>query len=235
MNTYKIGNKVKCIIRSYTGPCQIGNVNIKYSNQPYVLLDDIEVTVDFTDDEKIQTAIKPQYAFMRQHINRIRLSNVKLTDKILNLIYTKNEEKLCNTVQKFHSGGDKKIFFNKKIKNLYQVFIYKDGDKLERAEGHIDLSSVNYILVDEPNKDYIIFYSYDGNSSVILDKTTNYFLTLDFEFLGNTNDDTTKMWMHIDKCALIAENQLVFNNTTNAIDLTFQALESDVDNYITFQ
>ena len=40
MKTYKIGNKVKCIIRSYSSG-YIGETRMEYDNQPYTVLQDI--------------------------------------------------------------------------------------------------------------------------------------------------------------------------------------------------
>ena len=51
MSTYKIGNKVKGIIRAYSAG-KLGNTNIAYDNQPYAILKDIDVSLTFEEQTK---------------------------------------------------------------------------------------------------------------------------------------------------------------------------------------
>lgn len=232
MNTYKIGNKSQCIIRSYNSE-NIGDVEIQYNNQPYTILKNIEATLNFnTHNRDISVAHQNKIAFNNDFVSEINLSNIVITDKILNLIYSKNEDKLCSVAENYITDEEKHIFLNTSAEEIYQVFIYKKNGILEAAYGTLDVSEGLYL--EEANESYLICYSYLGNKSVNLNKTNNYYLTLDLEIPGNINDNTSTMWIHIDKCILDAEKNMYFRNLSNTIDLTFKVINDDTTNhYIT--
>lgn len=230
MNTYKIGNKVKCIIRSYRAG-QIGNENMEWDNQPYTILKDVGASLYFNSKSKTvydsQTTTTLQYNF--SNANNLRLSNILLTDKILNLIYPKIESKLCNTSEFCTSSSNNEIFLTIDAEEIYQVFIYnKDG--FEAAYGSLNPNEP--ITVNEPDSSYLICYSFVSERTYSIDNFDNLYLTIDLEIDGNINDETSKMWIHLEKCALNVDKNLYFQNMSNAIDLNFTIL--DGDNYISF-
>lgn len=230
MNTYKIGNKVKCIIRSYRAG-QIGNENMEWDNQPYTILKDVGASLYFNSKSKSaynsQTTTTLQYNF--SNANNLRLSNILLTDKILNLIYPKIESKLCNTSEFCTSNGNNEIFLTIDTEEIYQVFIYnKDG--FEVAYGSLNPNEP--IVVNEPDSSYLVCYSFVSERTYSIDNFDNLYLTIDLEIDGNINDETSKMWIHLEKCALNVDKNLYFQNMSNAIDLNFTIL--DGDNYISF-
>ena len=87
METYKLGNKINCIIRAYsTG--SIGSTLIEYVNQPYSILKDVGATINFTDSNKNSSqGVRNLLAYNVSEIDSLNISNVLLTDKILNLLF----------------------------------------------------------------------------------------------------------------------------------------------------
>ena len=228
MKTYKIGNKVKCIIRSYSSG-YIGETRMEYDNQPYTVLQDIEASMSFKNIRKDSSDDLRQMSFNVESISEIRLSNISLTSQILNLIFLKNEDKLCNTCENYDSNTNKIIYLHFPADEVYQMFVYNNNGELEAAYGTY---SEDTLEVEEANSNYLIFYSYKGEKGYSLNKQNNFYVTLDLEVIGNTDDNTTKTWIHFDKCAITVDKNMYFNSSINTIDLTFKILDSGND-YIT--
>ena len=89
---YKIGNKVDVIIRAFNAGT-MGSMQIQYKNQPYTILRDVSATLTFAaKDVNSRQGEKNLLSFNHDSISRIDINGVVLNDKILNLLYTKNEE-----------------------------------------------------------------------------------------------------------------------------------------------
>ena len=154
MKTYKLGNKIKCIIRSCSAGL-VGDQEMIYSNQPYTILKDVEASLTFADKEKKSKSIFTDLAYSADSLQEITISNVEINDKILNLIFSKNEEKICSTVANC-MAEDNKIYINAPADEIYQVFIYDVDGNLEQAYGFLDDFEVSV----KRNEDYLVFYSY---------------------------------------------------------------------------
>ena len=232
MATYKIGNKVTGIIRSFCAG-KLGEMTMDYNNQPYALLKDIDVSLTFAETSSTpQQGQKTVLGYNTDIIQSVTINNVKLTDKILSLIYKKNtQEPLFSKREEYTSDENGKIYLNISEK-IYQVFIYDDEGILEMAFGEYDSDE---LIVEKPASEYIIYYSYEGSKSYALEKPDNFYVTIDFEALGNENDGTQDMCIHIEKCLLrINKNMYFTSNNSNAIDLTAQVIYTGAD-YITIK
>ena len=230
MATYKIGNKVNGIIRSYcTG--KLGKMNMIYNNQPYTILWDISATINFASiDKDSSSANKNLLQYNTDTISTIRLSNVPLTEKILDLIYKDNEEKLYSKQENYESDESGNIYLNI-TDEIYQVFIYDDEGKLENAYGTVSDATLH---VTKPESSYSIYYSYLGDKSYYLDKPDNFYIKLDLEILGNEDDNTQDMCLHIDKAAIKVDKNMYFNGYSNSIDLTIIVIYTG-KNYLTIK
>lgn len=228
METYKLGNKINCIIRAYsTG--SIGSTLIEYANQPYSILKDVGATINFTDRNKNSSqGVRNLLAYNISEIDSLNISNVLLTDKILNLLFNNSEEKLCTVTKDVVSTSDGKIYLTAPRDDIYQVFIFnEDGLELALDEHNI----TEPILVNNTDSSYLVIFSYIGNKAVSFSSPRNLYLTLDLELTGNINDETNKMWIHLDQCAVSANKTLYFNQDINTVDLDFKVLSTD-NNYI---
>lgn len=228
METYKLGNKINCIIRAYsTG--NIGSTLIEYDNQPYSILKDVGATINFTDrDRHSSQGVRNLLAYNVSEIDSLNISNVLLTDKILNLLFNNSEEKLCTVTKDVVSTSDGKIYLTAPRDDIYQIFIFNE-DGLEFALDKHNITEP--ILVNNIDSSYLVIFSYVGNKAVSFSSPRNLYLTLDLELTGNINDETNKMWIHLDQCAVSANKTLYFNQDINTVDLDFKVLSTD-NNYI---
>jgi len=230
MATYKIGNKITGIIRSYCAG-KLGNAEMQYDNQPYTILRDISATVNFSNDTKDNTTgRKNLLEYNADTIKEVRLNNVLLTEKILNLIYKTNNDKLFST-QEIYESDEKGVIYLNTPETIYQVFIYDDEGNLEDAMGSYQGDTITVLKSESP---YSIYYSYIGEKSFLLDKPDNYYIKLDLNIIGNEDNNTQDMCLHIEKGSVKIDKSMYFNNNSNAIDLTIVVIHTGLD-YITLK
>lgn len=235
MSTYKIANKVKGIIRSYAnGP--IGNQMAEYANEPFMRIEDIEAVLTFNSYDSNQAiGDKKILGYNHDTLSSIQLSRVPLSDKILSLLYIKNlEAPLFHKQAYFDSDADKKIYISiGGASKIYQVFIYNQDGVLENAYGELDISEP--LEVNDADSRYSIYYSVEGTKSFYLDKPDNTYITLDLEIIGNENDNTQDMSLHIEKAVIKTNRNIYLNrNTGNTIDIIADVIYTGLD-YITVE
>lgn len=231
MNTYKLGNKVTGIIRAYNRGT-IGNMTMDYGNQPYTIVKSIEAELTFAD---LNATVKSRFnemAYNDSKLSQIKISDVPLNDKILNLIFSKSETKLVSKAENYVSDSDKNIYINTSTEEIYQVFIYNKSGALEAAYGTLQIADP--IQVSTAQEDYLICYQYEGSTAFSLDKPENQYFTLDLMVTGNKEDNTSNMTIHIEKCGLRVDKTMYFNQRSNAVDLIFTVIDTGKD-YITLE
>ena len=228
MKTYKLGNKIKCIIRSFsTG--KIGEQEMKYDNQPYTVLKDVEASLTFVDKNISSKTTFVDLSYNIDSLQEINISNVELNDKILNLIFSKNEDKLCSTMINCVAENNK-IYITSPTDEIYQVFIYDVDGNLEQAYGVLN----NMEVAVQRNEDYLVFFTYVGEKSFKINRSESLYLTLDLILEGNADDEINTSFIHINKCALKVNKNMYFNRSLNAVDLKFVVID-DNESYITLE
>ena len=239
MKTYKLGNKIDCIIRSFSS-VEIGSEKLIFSNQPYTVLKDVKANLTFRDNNASAKTNFSQLHYNIDALDEITISDVELNNKILNLIFSKNEEKITSSMENCEVEDDK-FYLPASDSNIFQVFVYDINGKLIAATGkwdstEIDLRAFDY--VDLPNESYsgncLVFYSSKGSVGYNINKTENIYLTLDFIITGNADDELNASFIHINKCALFVDKNMYFNGSVNAIDLRFKVID-DGESYITLE
>ena len=228
MKTYKLGNKTKCIIRSFSAG-RIGEQEIKYDNQPYTVLKDVEASLTFVDKNISSKSTFVDLSYNIDSLQEINISNVELNDKILNLIFSKNEDKLCSTMINCVAENNK-IYITSPTDEIYQVFIYDVDGNLEQAYGVLN----NMEVVVQRNEDYLVFFTYVGEKSFKINRSESLYLTLDLILEGNADDEINTSFIHINKCALKVNKNMYFNRSLNAVDLKFIVID-DNESYITLE
>ena len=228
MKTYKLGNKTKCIIRSFSAG-RIGEQEIKYDNQPYTVLKDIEASLTFVDKNISSKTTFVDLSYNIDSLQEINISNVELNDKILNLIFSKNEDKLCSTMINCVAENNK-IYITSPTDEIYQVFIYDVDGNLEQAYGVLNNMEVEV----KRNEDYLVFFTYTGEKSFKINRSESLYLTLDLILEGNADDEINTSFIHINKCALKVNKNMYFNRSLNAVDLKFVVID-DNESYITLE
>ena len=228
MKTYKLGNKTKCIIRSFSAG-RIGEQEIKYDNQPYTVLKDVEASLTFVDKNISSKSTFVDLSYNIDSLQEINISNVELNDKILNLIFSKNEDKLCSTMINCVAENNK-IYITSPTDEIYQVFIYDIDGNLEQAYGVLNNMEVEV----KRNEDYLVFFTYVGEKSFKINRSESLYLTLDLILEGNADDEINTSFIHINKCALKVNKNMYFNRSLNAVDLKFVVID-DNESYITLE
>ena len=228
MKTYKLGNKTKCIIRSFSAG-KIGEQEMKYDNQPYTVLKDVEASLTFVDINISSKTAVVDLSYNIDSLQEINISNVELNDKILNLIFSKNEDKLCSTMINCVAENNK-IYITSPTDEIYQVFIYDVDGNLEQAYGVLN----NMEVAVQRNEDYLVFFTYVGEKSFKINRSESLYLTLDLILEGNADDEINTSFIHINKCALKVNKNMYFNRSLNAIDLKFVVID-DNESYITLE
>ena len=228
MKTYKLGNKTKCIIRSFSAG-RIGEQEIKYDNQPYTVLKDVEASLTFVDKNISSKSTFVDLSYNIDSLQEINISNVELNDKILNLIFSKNEDKLCSTMINCVAENNK-IYITSPTDEIYQVFIYDVDGNLEQAYGVLNNMEVEV----KRNEDYLVFFTYTGEKSFKINRSESLYLTLDLILEGNADDEINTSFIHINKCALKVNKNMYFNRSLNAVDLKFIVID-DNESYITLE
>ena len=232
MATYKMGNKVTGIIRSLCVG-KLGEMTMTYDNQPYALLKDVSVTLNFSQQNtETDVGDKTHMSFNHDTLNQVQISNVKLNNKILELLYTDNQrEPLFAKQENYTSDEEGNVYLNFNDK-VYQVFIYDSDGNLETAYGELEN---NVLTLNKPEEEYSIYYSVLGDKSFYFDKPNNIYVTLDLCAVGNEDDQTQDMSIHIEKCLIKADKGMYFNRTgSNTIDLTCEVIYTGLD-YITIK
>lgn len=245
MKTYKLGNKIQCIIRSFSAG-KIGDQEMIFGNQPYTVLKDVEASLNFADSTHNSKTSFVELVHNKDSLQEITFSNVELNDKILNLIFSKNEDKPCSIMENV-STIYQQFQISTDVKKIYQVFVYNCDGELLAATGEIDLPNGSSEYINFKNFDYyqptkhtaleedvLVFYTYEGSNSFKLNNENSQYLTLDLILEGNKNDELNKSYIHINKCALKVNKNMYFNRSLNAVDLKFIVINDD-ESYITLE
>lgn len=254
MKTYKLGNKIKCIVRAYSKG-KIGKFDIKFDNQPYTILKDVEASLTFTEKTRDSKSVFTDLAYTAENLQEITLSNVELNDKVLNMIFSPKEEI-------FRSDSDDSVLIKNhcfqlnstlQVDNLYQVFVYNANGELLAATGKTDFSNniINLETFDEYYREKhlgleeigLCCYSYISDNAFKFrreedeedeeGRKENRYFILDLVLEGNTEeneeDTPTTSFIHIGKCAVRINKNMYFNRSLNAIDLKFIIVDNVVN------
>ena len=237
MSEVMLGNKINCIIRAYTGT--IGTYTMQYKYQPYTFLRDVEVTFSFSQDAKtfITGKSTQEISWNNSDLTSIRISNVPLTSRIINLIYKPIDQKvvapLISHSEVLTSEKDGKLYLDGEKK--YQVFLIDDADQCEKSYGELN---TDFIQVKKPSSDYLLVYYKlinNSDSTFSFNSGNNTYVTLDFDWISNNqNNQSAKGHIHIERAAVKINNSISFNRFNNKVDLTFDVIE-DEHNYISFE
>ena len=235
METYKIGNRVTGIIRAcHTGT--LGTTEMTYDNQPYTIFKGAQATLSFSVSSRNMTNGQRNtvLGYNQTFPQELIVSDVKLTDKIMSLIYMKKEANLlCSAVKEKTSDKNCKIYFDDSLDERYQVFVYDVNGQLIAAEGTV-VGNEFTITNAEPFTDYLVIYNYLGSTTYDLSSAENIYIALDLIIEGSKDDTSQPMFIHLAKCNLRPNKNLRFTQITNTVDLTFEIIKSD-DNVIVIE
>lgn len=239
MKNYKLGNQVTVIIRSYSDDTFIGSQYVEHANQPYTIIKSAEANLSFKNITSTAKTTFNQLAYTHMKPSQLSISNVTINDKILNLIFHKNQTAaphLFTKLENVTSSKDKKIYFGQLNQTLKNVFIY---DSEGNCKYEPELNNNSY-PVDKSEQPYLVCYQYESTTSFSLDQNNNHYYTIDLLLTSNQkefgeNDNTINSTIHLEKCALEINSDMSFAQNSNVVDLKFIVLDNDLENYITLE
>lgn len=236
MTTFGIGNSGTCIIRAAAANQQMGDIISTYANEPYTIING-NFSLSFDGDNRSLNSLNTNLSYNSSILNEVRCSDVKLTDKILKLIFPKSEDNLITFVQYCDSDEENNIYLDFKGRDvIYQVFVYNGDSELEATYGEL---YSNVISVLQQNVTYQVVYSVVAEVSRSLDDKNQQYFTLDIQSAINDEDDSSICHIHIEKAAIQVSKNLSFNNKLNTIDLIFTVIKDynhqSGENYIVIE
>ena len=239
MKNYKLGNQVTVIIRSYCGDTSIGNQSILYANQPYTIIKSADASLSF---KNISSTAKTNFNYLvytHTKPSQLLLSNVTLNDKILNLMFHKNNVATKHYFSKIENvvSSNGYIYFGLSNRNLKDVFIYDNNGNCIHIDEH---NSNEGYAIGTDNQSYLVCYQYESINSFSLDQNDNQYFTIDLLLTSNQNnnaeDTNINSTIHLAKCGLEIDSNMSFSQNSNAVDLKFIVLDSNTEeNYITLE
>lgn len=221
MFTYKLGNTTDIIIRSVDAG-KIGDYKFQYADEPYTILKEKEVEISFTSVIKEAKTNNTKLQYSQDYPDTIKINNVELNDKILNLLYSKIDDGACTISENLNTDNDGYLYVNTWNKTLYHIFIYDDNGQLEYAATKDD---DGVFKLNKPNSNYLIVYSYKGYIGYSLKPLENIYVCLDISSISNTDDITSTSFYHFGLCALQINKDMFFRQNTNSVDLIFKIVD----------
>jgi len=223
MEVLKIGNKVDGIIRAtYAG--EIGSHTIQYDNQPYTIFTGSDVTLSFSSRDVKATHLNfNDLSYNTDTVSEIRIQNVQLTSKILDLICAKYDQPLASGFENYTSSEDGIIYLNKN-EAWYQVFVFNSDGELETAYEELN-EDQSTIEVNNENSSYLIVYYWLKDKAYSLEQPENKYFNLDLKITGNQDDATKDVYLHFTKCGLRIDRNMFFNSAIQTVNLVFYPLK----------
>ena len=223
MYFYKIGNVSDVILRSVDASA-IGSYNIKYGYEPYTILKDKEIEINFKSITKELKGSTNILQFNQDYPDELVVNNVELNDKILNLLYQPANEGICTEYQNCVSDEEGMVYLNNIKDKYYQIFIFNEEGNLESAYGELTESQLK---VKNANSSYLIVYGFLGNKNYLIHPIENIYFSIDIITKSNSDDITFPTYYHFDKCALQISKDMYFDNNANTVNLKFKILDLD--------
>lgn len=223
MNTYKIGNAVTAIIRTYAST-EIAGETLQYDNQPYTIVKGVEAQITFNTNTTTSASRFSVLTHSAQQPQEVRIFAAHLTERMMNLLFEKMEPQFVSKVEN-GQAVDGKLYINAAANIIYQLFIYNTKQELVYAAGTHE--SANPIELENGN--YLICYQYISTKSFNLATRENRYYTLDLITQGNADSYPMNTTIHIEKCGLEVDKNLMFDQSSGTADLKFVVLDTGKD------
>lgn len=220
----KAGGKVDVLIRTKTAQ-KIGDINL-IENEPYTFINNVAINFLSSQEGVRSKADGTILSYNNMLANQVHLYNVPLTEKICNLVF-QNRKILNKTYKTLLVANNNTLILHHQ--EAYNIFVYDLNNNLI---GVSDYVSDGIITSDKiiNNQKYLVFYEYIINNNIDnkmynLQSPDRSYFTLDIFGKGNQDNLSSDVFIKIDTCVLITNNNLIFNNGLNSLDLTFDIIQ----------
>lgn len=221
----KTGGSVDILIRSYSGQVIAGKSYGK--NEPYTVLNNVNINF-YTSQEGAGTGSNGNLLYYNDaQPSIITLMNVPLSEKVIDLIFLKNNKALKSHYFIAEADEHTLIMQHNHVKNVF-IYELETNNYIGFAE-EVDDKIIQDDNLINGNK-YIVFYEYEDLNSKkqfnLVSPSNNYF-TLDIFGKGNTNNNTADIFFKFKKCVLKTDTTLTFNEGLNTVNLSFKIIKDD--------
>lgn len=195
------------------------------AGEPYTIIRNVPVDFSYDGQEELINPRGLLTVYKTDYPVAVSIRGVTLTDKIAALVFKGTTSTLPVS----------KILVNSQISAQFYVdaaatdiFLYKDAIKTTDftfVDGLVTIT--NY----SSSADYMMIYNIASEKEKIsLSLPHNAYFTLEMFGKGAKNGATIPIFIHLNKCALMTDKQLKFNNTGgNIVDLLFGVIKDDND------
>lgn len=219
---YEFGGSADVLIKTKTDT-EIGGIKYQ-AGEPYTVLKDVLVYLDYNQNEKDITAKKSISSSQTARPSIINITRIELTTKMCNLIGTiKSEEQIMHMKNiKCYCDNENSLYLDD-IPANNQIFVYNKS--FERIE--IDRVEDTTIYGDfEVDKEYLVFYNEFVQGRVYDFEVPHYpYFSIEIIAKGNTNKSFGTTLMKFDSVSLVSVPRFNFiQGDILNIPLTFKVI-----------
>lgn len=219
MNRYSFSGKGNVLIKA-NSQAKYGNQNFD-AKEPIAYFTDVMISVSFANSEKIaRSDIKNLAVESKSEPSILTIENIKTSESLLALLYKKEEEHRNNQtyVKKIISSAEGEIFLPIQSDEVLEplIFIY-DENKNRILDFILNDSMIENL---SPNTTYIVFYSVEkpAKSTYSLETPAMPYLSAEIHVLGNVNEKTGEVVLHLNTLQLLSRPTLDFNSDNPFVD-----------------
>ena len=211
-NLYEYGGIADVLIKPNIDMI-IGNKTYK-ANEPYTVLRDVQVNLLYEQTSSDIAAKKPVSSSQRAYPYQIAITNIQLTQKVCNLILTKQEDdKYIKTVNDKVVAESGNLFLSNEPVNT-NIFVYDSSFAailIEETAANILTGSS---LVE--GEEYLVFYDIEDSGDKYKLEIPHYpYFTFEINGKGNNSGVTSNIYMKFPAVSIITVPN--FNILTNNI------------------
>ena len=212
-NLYEYGGIADVLIKPNIDMV-IGNKTYK-ANEPYTILRDVQVNLLYEQINSNIAAKKPVGSSQAARPYQIAISNITLTQKVCNLILTKDEESnYTKTVnEKIIAENESLYLSNEPINN--NIFVYDSSF----AAAVVENTEANILTGDFiDGQEYLVFYDITDSGSKYKLEVPHYpYFTFEITAKGNDNKTTSDVYFKFPAVSIVTvpNFNIVYNNILN--------------------
>jgi catabolite regulation protein CreA len=211
MNNYNFTGKGNVLIRATSAG--VYGAKTFLANEPIAYLTEVDIVADFSNTEKIATQGARNLASSSDSsMSFVSLSNVKISDTLLSMLYTKQEhqEKEVSFVFKGEASGGALFLPITQEDDLIasSVFVYNQ-DKERQSNFTVDTTN-NLISGLTNGQIYTVFYTLGKNDTTTfsLSNPTIPNVKIEISVAGNVNKKSGVMTLKIPKAKIVSRPQM---------------------------
>jgi hypothetical protein len=238
----EIGSKANVVLR-FKSETTINGVTYA-ANEPYLFLKDINVIINYTNEDKVGNTDVNVIATSNIKPRRVIMSGISFSRKIVSLLacYQNSGESYYSTefVTATADRGESDlvgtVFLPRALKQGESFFVYdSDFDKIENSVYDPETNSISNALFTDNNEYLISFYTTKIGTKFDLNKPNLAYMSLEIQGVGNIDKVTKNILMYFDKVSLNSVIQFTFiQNDMINVPLIFHIID-DKNNYVVFE